>query len=121
MDEITQRLAFKPTLFGGNSLRGRDDSSHLECDVTMPIFNVPDPQLVDEAELRDDGDSLSVPFASTLVFGSAMEPQSAPGTTFKRHLAIAHGLNPNVVHKWLAGHNLKRMGTATPPTVPSIP
>jgi prephenate dehydrogenase len=36
--------------------------------------------------------SLSVPFASTLVFGSAMEPQSAPGTTFKRHLAIAHGL-----------------------------
>jgi prephenate dehydrogenase len=36
--------------------------------------------------------SLSVPFASTLVFGSAMEPQSAPGTTFKRHLAIAHGV-----------------------------
>ena len=36
--------------------------------------------------------SLSVPFASSLVFGSAMEPQPAPGTTFKRHLAIARGL-----------------------------
>lgn len=36
--------------------------------------------------------SLSIPFASTLVFGSAMKHQPAPGTTFKRHLAIAHGL-----------------------------
>lgn len=36
--------------------------------------------------------SLSIPFASTLVFGSVMKHQSAPGTTFKRHLAIANGL-----------------------------
>ena len=36
--------------------------------------------------------SLSIPFASTLAFGSVMKPQDAPGTTFKRHLAIAHGL-----------------------------
>lgn len=36
--------------------------------------------------------SLSIPFASSLVFGSAMKPQPAPGTTFKRHLAIARGL-----------------------------
>lgn len=36
--------------------------------------------------------SLSVPFASTLVFASCMKPQSAPGTTFKRHKAIADGL-----------------------------
>lgn len=36
--------------------------------------------------------SLSIPFASTLVFGAVMKHQSAPGTTFKRHLAIAHGL-----------------------------
>lgn len=36
--------------------------------------------------------SLSIPFASTLVFGSIMKPQSAPGTTFKRHLEIAKGL-----------------------------
>ncbi len=36
--------------------------------------------------------SLTIPFASTLVFGSIMKHQDAPGTTFKRHLAIAHGL-----------------------------
>lgn len=36
--------------------------------------------------------SLSIPFASTLVFGSVMKHQSAPGTTFKRHMAIARGL-----------------------------
>jgi prephenate dehydrogenase len=36
--------------------------------------------------------SLSIPFASTLVFAGVMKHQSAPGTTFKRHLAIAHGL-----------------------------
>lgn len=36
--------------------------------------------------------SLSVPFASTLVFASIMKHQDAPGTTFKKHLAIARGL-----------------------------
>lgn len=36
--------------------------------------------------------SLSIPFASTLVFAGVMKHQSAPGTTFKRHLAIARGL-----------------------------
>ncbi|MDE6342745.1 MAG: prephenate dehydrogenase/arogenate dehydrogenase family protein [Muribaculaceae bacterium] len=36
--------------------------------------------------------SLSIPFTSTLVFGSVMKHQDAPGTTFKRHLAIANGL-----------------------------
>lgn len=36
--------------------------------------------------------SLSVPFASTLVFASLMKHQDAPGTTFKKHLSIAKGL-----------------------------
>ena len=36
--------------------------------------------------------SLSIPFASTLVFASVMTHQDAPGTTFKRHMAIARGL-----------------------------
>lgn len=36
--------------------------------------------------------SLSIPFASTLVFGAIMRHQNAPGTTFKRHMAIAKGL-----------------------------
>jgi transposase len=29
-------------------------------------------------------------------------------------VAIAHGLNPNVVRKWLAGRGLKRMGDPAP-------
>lgn len=36
--------------------------------------------------------SLSIPFASTLVFASVMKHQDAPGTTFKRHMDIANGL-----------------------------
>lgn len=36
--------------------------------------------------------SLSIPFASTLVFASVMKHQQAPGTTFKRHMDIAKGL-----------------------------
>ncbi|MCI1778375.1 MAG: prephenate dehydrogenase/arogenate dehydrogenase family protein [Bacteroidales bacterium] len=37
--------------------------------------------------------SLAIPFASTLVFGSVMKHMDAPGTTFKKHLAIARGLS----------------------------
>ncbi|WP_395689820.1 IS66-like element accessory protein TnpA [Caenimonas koreensis] len=33
-------------------------------------------------------------------------------------VAIAHGLNTNVVRKWLAGYGLKRMGDAAP--VPAL-
>lgn len=36
--------------------------------------------------------SLSIPFASTLVFASVMKHQEAPGTTFKKHMNIAKGL-----------------------------
>ena len=36
--------------------------------------------------------SLSIPFASTLVFASNMKHQDAPGTTFKKHMTIANGL-----------------------------
>lgn len=56
--------------------------------------------------------SLSIPFASTLVFASVMKHQDAPGTTFKRHMSIAHGLmseddyllqeilfNPRTIHQ----------------------
>ncbi len=36
--------------------------------------------------------SLSIPFASTLVFAAVMKKQEAPGTTFKKHYEIARGL-----------------------------
>lgn len=36
--------------------------------------------------------SLSIPFASTMVFAAIMKHQDAPGTTFKKHMNIARGL-----------------------------
>lgn len=36
--------------------------------------------------------SLSIPFASTMVFAAVMKKQDAPGTTFKKHMKIAEGL-----------------------------
>lgn len=36
--------------------------------------------------------SLSIPFASSMVFAATMKQQEAPGTTFKKHFEIAKGL-----------------------------
>ena len=36
--------------------------------------------------------SLSIPFVSTFVFAAVLKHQDAPGTTFKRHMAIARGV-----------------------------
>lgn len=36
--------------------------------------------------------SLATPFASTMVFAACMKKQEAPGTNFKKHMAIARGL-----------------------------
>ncbi len=36
--------------------------------------------------------SLSIPFASSMVFAATMKQQEAPGTTFRKHLDIARGL-----------------------------
>lgn len=36
--------------------------------------------------------SLSIPFASSMVFAATMKQQEAPGTTFRKHLDIAKGL-----------------------------
>ncbi|HDR90552.1 MAG TPA: prephenate dehydrogenase [Bacteroidetes bacterium] len=36
--------------------------------------------------------SLSIPFVSTMVFAACMKQQEVPGTTFRKHLDIAHGL-----------------------------
>lgn len=36
--------------------------------------------------------SLSIPFISTIIFAAVMKHQDAPGTTFKKHMAIARGV-----------------------------
>ena len=35
---------------------------------------------------------MGTPFVSTFVFSAVMKHQDAPGTTFKRHMAIAKGV-----------------------------
>ena len=42
-----------------------------------------------------------------------------PGASISA-VAIAHGLNTNVVRKWLPGRGLKRMGAAMPATAPRV-
>ena len=41
---------------------------------------------------QDMAYSLSIPFVSTFAFAAVMKHQDAPGTTFKRHMAIAKGV-----------------------------
>ncbi len=48
----------------------------------------------------------------TLILAECRQPGASVSA-----VAIAHGLNPNVVRKWLAGHGLKRMGVVA--AVPS--
>ena len=36
--------------------------------------------------------SLTLPFASTMVFAACMDNTAVPGTTFRKHLEIARGL-----------------------------
>ena len=53
--------------------------------------------IISEGDHLDEHDetvaySLSIPFVSTFVFTAVMKHQEAPGTTFKKHMAIAKGL-----------------------------
>jgi prephenate dehydrogenase len=61
----------------------RDLYSHLKLNIFEYTFDEHDETIAY---------SLSIPFASTLVFASVMKHQEAPGTTFKKHMAIARGL-----------------------------
>jgi transposase len=49
------------------------------------------------------------------VIGQCQQPGASVAA-----VAIGHGLNPNVVRKWLAGQNLKRMGAAKPANAPQV-
>ena len=50
------------------------------------------------------------------VLGACQQPGASVAA-----VAVAHGLNPNVVRKWLAGQNLKRMGASMSATAPRVP
>ena len=62
LDEQGTRLLFKPTLFGGNVLKGRSVDDSLQCMVTLPLQNLPKPQAVREDEVVITSDQVMVPF-----------------------------------------------------------
>lgn len=61
----------------------RDLYSRIKLNVFEYSFNAHDETIAY---------SLSIPFASTLVFAAVMKHQDAPGTTFKKHMSLAEGL-----------------------------
>lgn len=63
LDGAGQKLAFRPTLFGGNALRNREKYGDLNCMVTLPLNNLPQPQIVRENDLIELPDAMAVPFA----------------------------------------------------------
>lgn len=66
---------------------GKEFFHHLYQNLKLNIY-----EYTFEDHDRTIAYSLSVPFASTMVFAACMKKQEAPGTTFRRHLEIARGL-----------------------------
>ena len=62
LDDSGQRLYFKPTMFGGNVIKGREIDEALMCAVTLPVQNLPRPQVVRDSEVKTEGNHMSVPF-----------------------------------------------------------
>ncbi len=97
---VSTHPMFGPTFATLDNLRGQSAIIISESDHMGKVFfrdmyqslglNIFD-YTFDEHD-RTIAYSLSIPFASTLVFASVMQHQEAPGTTFKRHMDIAKGL-----------------------------
>jgi prephenate dehydrogenase len=91
---------FGPTFANVQSLKDENAILISESDPTIKEFFK---KFFVSQELKifelsfDDHDkmvaySLTLPFASTMVFAACMESSAVPGTTFKKHLSIAKGL-----------------------------
>lgn len=62
LDDKGTRLVFKPTLYGGNVIKGREVDDALQCVVTLPIQNLPKPQAVRESDVQMNTDHVQIPF-----------------------------------------------------------
>ena len=62
LDDTGKKLYFRPTLFGGNVIKGRAADNTLQCMVTLPLQNLPAPQLIRESDLIMTPDHIAVPF-----------------------------------------------------------
>ena len=97
---VSTHPMFGPTFASLNNLMTENAIIISECDHLGKIFFK---DLYQSLKLNifeytfDEHDetvaySLSIPFVSTFVFSAVMKHQDAPGTTFKRHMAIARGV-----------------------------
>lgn len=97
---VSTHPMFGPTFASLSNLANENaiiisDSDHLGKTFFRDLYNSLHLHIEEYSFVEHDltiAYSLSIPFASTLVFAGVMEHQDAPGTTFKRHMAIARGL-----------------------------
>lgn len=97
---VSTHPMFGPTFASLSNLSNENaiiisESDHLGKAFFREIYSKLGLNIVDytfEEHDRTIAYSLSIPFAATLAFAGVMEPQQAPGTTFKRHIEIARGL-----------------------------
>lgn len=75
LDDHGTKLLFKPTLYGGNVIKGREVDDALQCMVTLPLQNLPKPQAVREADVQMSPDHIMVPFEfDALAFSGFQRP-----------------------------------------------
>lgn len=97
---VSTHPMFGPTFASLNDLSSQSaiiitESDHMGKVFFRDLYNCLKLNVFEYSFLEHDETiaySLSIPFASTLVFASVMKHQDAPGTTFKRHMRIAEGL-----------------------------
>jgi len=97
---VSTHPMFGPTFASLNNLSSENAIIITECDHLGKIFfkdlyqnlNLNIFEYTFEQHDETVAYSLSIPFVSTFVFAAIMQHQDAPGTTFKKHMAIAKGL-----------------------------
>lgn len=97
---VSTHPMFGPTFASLNNLSSENaiiisESDHLGKTFFRDLYQTLNLNIFEYTfEQHDDtvAYSLSIPFVSTFVFAAVMQHQEAPGTTFKKHMAIAKGL-----------------------------
>lgn len=64
----SRRLFMKPTLFGGNALKRKDDRSDINLLITLPSTKpLPDPVFIDEQQVDISEEMFSMPYPTETI------------------------------------------------------
>lgn len=67
-DVESRRLFMKPTLFGGNALKRKEDRADINLLITLPSTKpLPDPVLIDEESVDIAEDMFSIPYPTETI------------------------------------------------------